>query len=198
MATESFTNSNGVELTTHSANWNLGNALSSDFVIDSNALRTPFSRGITLSEYYSGSFSADQYAQGTITQVGSTAQMMGLAVRGSAGNAYTVRCDAGQWVVEKTVTYALTQLDTGTFTVANGDVLYFDINGTTWTFKLNGATVATGTDASLTSGAPGVCGYGGAASGTYTLLDDWTGADIAVTALQFFQYTWPHQLHARR
>lgn len=198
MATEAFTNVNGTELLTHSANWNAGNMLSSDFVIDSNAVRTPFNRNISLFAYYSGTFSNDQYAEATITQVGTDEQRMGLCVRASAGNGYVVQFDTNQFFVEKHVAYAYTLLDNVAITLATNDLIRLEVSGTTLTVKVNGVQVYTTTDSSLASGAPGVAGQGAAASGTYTLLDSWTGADIVVTVPQFFQYAWPHQLHVRR
>lgn len=198
MATDSFTNTNGTELLTHSANWNAGNMLSSDFVIDSNAVRTPFNRNISLFAYYSGTFSDDQYAEATITQVGSADQFMGVCVRASAGNGYVVRFDSDELFLEKHVAYGYTLIANVANALSTNDVIRLEVSGTTLTVKANSNPIYSTTDASLSSGAPGVAGQGGAASGTYTLLDDWTGADITVAAPQFFQYAWPHQLHARR
>jgi len=198
MATESFTNTNGTELFTHSASWQIANALSSDFVIDSNALRTPFNRGITLAAYYAGTFAADQYAEAKITQVGSASQRMGVAVRAGAGSAYVLQAGSSGWVLAKLVNYGYVELGTGAWTLSAGDVVRVEASGTTITAKRNGSTVTTVTDASHASGNPGVSGEGSAASGTYTLLDDWVGDDLTSASLQLFQYDWPHQLHARR
>jgi hypothetical protein len=198
VATESFTNTNGTELFTHSASWQIANALTSDFVIDSNALRTPFNRGITLAAFYAGSFSNDQYAEAKITQVGSVDQRMGVAVRAGAGNGYLFQASSNLWLLAKLVNYSFTSLAQASWTLTAGDVIRIEASGTTITAKRNGSTVTTITDASHASGNPGVSGEGSAASGTYTLLDDWVGDDLTATALQNFQYDWPHQLHARR
>lgn len=178
MATESFTNSNGVELFTHSANWNIANALSSDFIIDTNALRTPFSRSVSLAAYYSGTFANDQYAEAQIVQVGSDNMFMGVCVRGSSGNAYIFYVDTNQWVLAKVVAGVYTELSNGALTLATNDLVRLEASGTGLTGKVNGSTLATATDSSLASGNPGVSGQGSAASGTYTLLDNWVGADL--------------------
>jgi hypothetical protein len=198
MATESFTNTNGTSLFTHSASWVIGNALSSDFVIDSNALRTPFNRNIVLFAYYAGSFSNDQYSEAKITQVGSSTQRMGVSVRASAGYSYDVVSDGGRWLLRKSLNYSVTDLADGLYTLSAGDVLRIEASGTTITAKRNGSVLTSITDSSIASGNPGVAGQGEAASGTYTLLDDWVGDDLTSASLQLFQYDWPHQLHARR
>jgi hypothetical protein len=198
MATESFTNVNGTELFTHSASWQISNALTSDFVIDSNALRTPFNRGFTLAAYYAGTFSNDQYAEAKITQVGSATQRMGVAVRAGAGSAYVFLVGSGEWFLAKLVSFGYVGLTSGSLTLTANDVIRLEASGTTITAKQNGSTISTVTDASHASGNPGVCGDGSAASGTYTLLDDWVGDDLTAASLQLFQYDWPHQLHARR
>lgn len=180
MATDNFTGSNGTELTTYSGSWATANALSSDFIIDTNALRTPFSRSSTLTAYYQGTFADDQYAQGTLVQIGSDNMFMGVAVRVSAlGNAYTFYADTNSWVLAKLVGGSYTELDLDFVTINTNDVLYIEASGTTVTAKINGVTVSTVTDSSITSGNPGVTGNGSASSGTYTLLDNWTGADLA-------------------
>lgn len=200
MATDSFTASDGTQLTGYSANWSLGNALSSDFVIDTNALRTPFSRAIALHAYRNdGSFADDQYAEAKIAQVGSAAQYMGVCVRAGNGDAYAFVVDGTNYLMWKLIGYgSYTQLAFAALAVTAGDTIRLEASGTTLTAKLNGATVTTVTDSALASGRPGVAGQGGAASGTYTLLDDWVGADLAAASLQYWQYDWPHQLHARR
>jgi hypothetical protein len=198
MATESFTNTNGTELFTHSASWQAGNALSSDFVIDTNAVRTPFNRSITLLTFYSGSFSNDQYAEAKITQVGSAGQRMGVAVRAGFGAGYIFMVEGGAWGLSKLVSYGFTLLSSGSLTLTANDVIRIEASGTTITAKRNGSVVTTAIDASHASGTPGIAGDGSAASGTYTLLDDWVGDDLTSASLQLFQYDWPHQLHARR
>ena len=200
MATDAFTGTNGTELPTYSANWSLGNALSSDFVIDTNSLRTPFSRAISLHAYRNdGSFANDQYAEAKIVQVGSASQYMGVCVRSGNGDAYAFVVDGINYLMWKLIGYGgYTQLAFAALAVVAGDTIRLEASGTTLTAKLNGSTVTTVTDSALTSGRPGVAGQGGAASGTYTLLDDWVGDDLTAAALQFWQYRWPHQLHARR
>lgn len=198
MATDAFTGSNGTQLTSYSGNWTLGNALASDFVIDTNAVRTPFNRCITFSAYYAGTYANDQYAQGVIAQVGSAGQYMGVCVRANAGDGYALYADATHYVLQKLVNYSVTQLVVGSLVLVANDVLRLEASGTTITAKHNGATLTSVTDSSHSAGSPGISGAGCASSGTYTLLDDWEGADLSLPTPQWFQYDWPHQLHARR
>ena len=168
-------------------------------MIDSNALRTPFDRNIILFAYWDDTFSADQYAEARISQVGSNRSWMGVCVRASAGYSYALGVEpGGLWYLYKTNNYSVSTLANGTTTLSAGDVIRLEASGTTLTAKRNGSVLATATDSAIASGAPGVYGQGEATSGTYTLLDDWVGADLTAAALQFYQYDWPHQLHARR
>lgn len=200
MATDSFTASNGTQLTGYSANWSLGNALASDFVIDSNALRTPFARGIAMHAYRNdGAFANDQYAEAKIVQVGSAGQFMGVCVRSGNGDAYAVVVDGVEYILYRLVSYsAYTVLSRAALSLATNDTIRLEASGTSLTVKLNGANVVSVTDATFASGRAGIAGIGDATSGTYTLLDDWVGDDLSAAALQLFQYRWPHQLHARR
>lgn len=199
MATESFTNSNGTQLVAHSANWSIGNGLNTDFIIDTNAVRTPFDRGSALFALYSGSFANDQYAEGKIAQVGSDQQFLGVCVRASLGNAYGFVVDGDQYYLWRLVNFGgYTTLAQGSVTISAGDIVRLEASGTTLTAKKNGSTVTTITDSTFSSGAPGVAGFSFTTSGTYTLLDDWVGNDLNAAAPQYWQYDWPHQLHARR
>lgn len=179
MASESFTAANGTQLVALGT-WANANALDSDFVVESNALRTPFNRAVSLLAYYVGTFADDQYAQGTITQVGSSLQRMGVAVRCSAGNGYFLCAHVGGWTLAKLVGFSFTSLASGSFTLATSDVLYLEAAADQIVAKRNGSTLATVTDTSHVSGNPGVSGIGEAASGTYTLLDAWQGGDLSI------------------
>ena len=200
MATDSFTAGDGTQLTGYSANWSLGNALASDFVIDTNAVRTPFNRGLALHAYRNdGTFANDQYAEAKIKQVGSAGQYMGVCVRAGDGDCYAFAVDGTYYYFWRLVGYGgYTTLSEGALSVAANAVIRLEAAGTTLTAKLNGATVTTVTDSTFAGGRPGISGSGAASSGTYMLLDDWVGADLAAAAVQHWQYDWPHQLHARR
>ncbi len=178
MATESFTATDGTELV-DLGNWNNANALDSDFIIQSNALRTPFNRNLALVAYYSGTFPNDQAASARIVQVGSSLQRMGVAVRCSPGNGYFFQAHLGGWELSKLQNYGYTLLDQGSFTLVDNDDLYLEIVGQTLVAKRNATILTTLNDASHTSGNPGVSGTGEAASGTYCLLDTWVGGAIS-------------------
>ena len=198
MATDSFTASNGTQVTGYSASWQIGNALASDFVIESNAVRTPFNRNLALHLHWNGVFSSDHFAEAKITQVGSVNQLIGVCVRASPGNAYAFIVDGTNFQIWKNVAYSFSALTSGLQAVTAGDTIRLEASSTTLTAKVNGATIATLTDASLSGGAPGIAGNSDTSGSVYTLLDDWVGDDLSAAALQFYQYDWPHQLHARR
>ena len=86
-------------------------------------------------------------------------------------------------------------LDTGgTITANTNYTLRIEVNGSTIRGYLNGVLDCEATDASLASGAPGVCWYGGS-SGTY--ITTWTASDLAAAAASIIPAAFGRELHAR-
>jgi hypothetical protein len=130
--------------------------------------------------YYNGTFSDDQYAQLTITAISS--QYIGVAVRASADNYYAYYSNSATCYLMKIVEGVATELDaSGTpfqvndvvKLVAYGDTLFCYINGV---LDTNIDTDGKITDTDLSSGCPGVGGYG---SSNTTRGDSWEGGDYS-------------------
>ena len=144
--------------------------------------------------YYSGTFANDQYAEATYTAETTGDKWVGVAVRinpASGGSYYG-------WVSDGTCSYFV-EMNNGTpvpnqyppypisgtsWTV--NDVVRLEVEGTTIRFYRNGSLDVSMdgdgilTDATLTSGNPGVAGYG---TSTSTRLDDWSGAAIGCPSM---------------
>ena len=174
-ATESFTNSNDVQLTTHSANWTLNNG---DFDIQSNALANDAADTQNLAHWNADAFADDQYAESTRTDV--SYYELGVAVRCAAsahtGYIYVVKTNGKR--LRRWIAGASTVLATSDTGASNDDIIRLEASGTTITPILNGSTdsdLGAQTDSSIESGSAGVCGY---ADSTGDLLDDWEGGNL--------------------
>lgn len=133
--------------------------------------------------YYSGTFTDNQYAQLTITAI--AAQYIGPAVRASADNYYAYYSNSATCYLMKIVDGVATELDaSGTpfqvgdvvKLVAYGDTLFCYINGVLDTNIDSDGKV---TDTDLSSGCPGVGGYG---SSNTTRGDSWEGGNYGVVS----------------
>jgi hypothetical protein len=126
-------------------------------------------------------FANDQFAQATcVTNTG----LCGLALRQDAGsNGYLA------WAAGGTDTSYIFRIDAGSFTVIGsvpgtvpavaGRIARFEIAGSTLTLKINGTTVLTATDATYTSGQPGILPYE-----STTVMDDWSAGPATLTGAQ--------------
>jgi len=182
-ATDAFTNTGGtaVALTTYSANWSYSTGTFNVDATGDNAYST--TSGNEGGAYWNAdSFSADQYAQVTLSAL-TSGIAVGAAVRASAGGNYygcylegttyyLFRMNAGSW----------TQLDTGTQSFSDGDALRLQVTGTNPCALVMlrngvqfGSTYNDSDGARLTSGAAGICGYG---DSTTPRIDNWEGGNV--------------------
>jgi hypothetical protein len=72
-----------------------------------------------------------------------------------------------------------TVIKSGSTTINANDVIRIEANGSTITLKVNGATIDSGTDGTLSGGAAGVFLFVDSGAATDALLDDWEGGDLA-------------------
>lgn len=148
----------------------------------------PSSLSSDCTERYSGiSWPNDQYAQAKITAIsGGDANDKGVGI--------ALRCASGANTMYRFVGNAngagndsrVAKYVGGTYTSlsafsvspdwAVNDIIYAEIQGTTWIVKKNGTQVATGTDSAIASGDAGV-DY--SSTITDADLDDWEGGDFA-------------------
>lgn len=174
-ATETFTNSNGVALTTHSASWT-NNA--GTFAINSNAVYATDAGQDCAAHWNADTFANDQYAQGVIVALGST--YIGVSVRchASANTHYGFEGNATDSYFYKYVNGSYTQLGSTGGNFTNGQTLRIEASGTTITPKINGSTISppgAQTDSSISSGYAGIAGSG---NNAVSRLDTWEGGNI--------------------
>lgn len=118
-------------------------------------------------------FNANQWAQITMKTV-TSGQYVGVSVRGSTSGFYEFYASADTWYLAYYTT-GYNQIATGSRTFAINDVLRFEISGSTITIKINGSLLNTWTDTHLTTGAPGISGYGSTAGCTGAT---WSGGNL--------------------
>ncbi len=185
-ATATFTGTNGNEVRSL-ADWDgaLTDALSGGACeIQSNQAQASASGTIGADWYTSETFDNNQYATATIKAV-TSGVYIGVAVRCSgtdnAGTltGYLFYSDSadGCYIDEiSNGAYVATIAGPGTVFSVN-DVVRLEINGSSLTAKVNGTARLTATDASITTGRPGIAAYGTGASA----LDDWEGGNLSET-----------------
>jgi uncharacterized protein YjdB len=143
--------------------------------------------GLDLFAYWSGNtFNADQYSQARIAGgLVNNAQLVEVVVRASGTgdtnyNNYSFYTDGvgGNWhtEVDKVINGTWISLKSFAVSFATGDIIKISVVGTTITCYKNGVSLGTVTDASLSSGSPGVGVYGNTVT-----VDDWEGGSL-VTA----------------
>lgn len=182
-ASESFTNSDGVGLTTHSASWTYN---SGTFAINTNAVR-PNSGGENGARWNADSFNADHYSTITVTSL-SAAVFIGVAVRldtGSAVTYYLYYVSSTNRYFGKLVAGTYTDLQTPAGAGASvSDVFSLEVSGTAITPKRNGSldsAFTTATDSAIASGAAGIAGFDSSSSARG---DDWTADNLSTTVRQ--------------
>lgn len=181
-ATDNFTDTNGVQLTTHNASWTLNKG---NFDIQSNALASD-QNGETGAHWNADSFDDDQYAQADgIAKIAVNA--IGLAVRcsltGGVGTYYGFYADGydvtGHTYLFKMVSGSWTQLGVRSNDDIVGKLMRVEVSGTTLTPLLDGVLEdppGVQTDAAISSGAAGVSGWNDQPTGR---IDNWEGGNLA-------------------
>lgn len=143
---------------------------------------------------YTGvTFSADHFSQITLAVVPTGGQLIFhycMVRMNSTAGCYllTTAADVGNNILQF---YSLSNSGTYTQIGANitlganfaiNDVMRLEIAGTTLTVKYNGTTVRTATDATFSTGQPGVGGWAQSAPSDVLFIKDWSAADIAAGA----------------
>ncbi len=176
-ATDAFTNTDGVQLTTHSASWTLNDG---DFDIITNQISPDDpATGENGAHWNADTFANDHYAKITATLM-SGGGGIGVAVRCntsgtqnyygtywlSSGNIYSFTVISGTW----------TQKGLVTSLIALNDEIEIRATGTAIDIYINSVknTTLSFTDSSLTTGAAGLSGYAGGS----LPADNWEGGDV--------------------
>ena len=196
--TETFTAGNGTDITSvGSSIWAYGNGSSGKLFVTDNRIRAIVNGAIVWFARRAGTFTDDQYAQITLSKL-VTLSSIGVCVRANtSGTGYMLVAASNEYYLIKLVSFSYVLMRAAGRTFNVNDILRLEVSGTTLTCKQNGTAFWTATDSAITSGNPGVADQSENAS-DFSAGDDWEGGDLVATALQNFQYDWPHQLHARR
>lgn len=196
--TESFTAGNGTDITSvGSGLWSYANGSTAQLFVTSNEIRHKVNTNTASIASRAGTFTDNQYAQIKLTKTSVSQSYIGVGVRASPGNGYFLYVSGTTYVLGKVVSYGYNEIRVAGRTFNVNDILRLEVSGTTLTCKQNGSTFWTATDSALASGNPSVTGNGFNAT-DFNAGDDWEGGDLVTASLQFYQYDWPHQLHARR
>ena len=141
------------------ANWTAG-ILSTRTFSRSSDQAVSSANGITAARYDAVSAPNDQWAQVTIrSPVATSDEGAGPVIRisGATPTFYLAQGNTTETrLYRKTGSGTFTKLGADGPGVADGDVLYLEAQGTSLVVKLNGSTIITATDATLTAGQPGI------------------------------------------
>lgn len=198
IASDAFTNTDGTALTAHGGNnWQaiVQAPGSINAGINANRVVALLSTGVPDFPAYrwagAGTFTNDQYAQASLQSLSwqTSAYRAGVAVRVSADTAALADYYAW-WVVDdsntarttklgKVVNGTATELDSRSVAWVNGDVMTLEAIGTTLNCYRNGELLFSVSDASLSTGTPGLVIKGGS---NVPALDDWQGGNATAGA----------------
>lgn len=175
-ATDAFTGTDGTALATHNANWTVRSGF---YELNGNRL---LATGVVgMAQWTADAPADDQYSQITIQTVTSGAYM-GVATRihPTLQTYYFCICDSGSVNLQKYVSGSVSHIGSSplSMTISSGAIVRLEASGTTISCKINGSTVLSATDSSITSGSVGIASY----SGYYTYMDDWSGGNLSGAA----------------
>ena len=174
LATDDFNRADSANL---GANWT---ALDTTFAIASNQAAANGAGGVFTVRYTGATFPDDQWAQVTVNASVETQtdQGCGPCVRMQAGgNLYLLQGNTVETRIYKRVSGGYTQLGTDGPSIAAGDVLYLEIQGSQLIAKKNGSTICgSPTDSAIASGNAGL--WAGPLN-TVNNVDDFSAGDFA-------------------
>jgi len=176
MATDSFNRANESTL---AAPWRMGSSAADSVFQLASSQANPQVNGATKAwAYYDSTWTGDHYSQGTVggPQLGFQYIGVGVRMQSTGESGYIFWASAGSYLLQRDDAGTLTTLVS---TIANspsgGDVLKLQAVGSTLTAWVNGSIVASVSDTTYSTGAPGMVGYGANAVVT---IDDWEGVDV--------------------
>ena len=180
--TQTFTCANGTPLSTCDANWT---TVVGTIDINNNAARGATALQYNYAAWTGDTMANDQYVETTaLGFVGVSTSLPGSAVRGSSSSASAYICitdGTTGYLQLLTSSSAGTTIATGAMAATAGDKILLEASGTLLTCKVNGITVLSGTDATLTGGRAGIVWYG---LGATTAIDTWTAGNLSSGAVR--------------
>jgi len=145
-------------------------------IVSNRAACNSTADAIEFNHYSAVSFINDQWAQATVTAVSGGGVYIGLSVRAASGSTKT-----GYVLYFNGATVFLSKMIAGSRTVFNGgssigtlavnDVVLLTVQGSTLTVYKNGVSMFSVVDTAITSGSPGLGGFGTAGTST---IDNWS------------------------
>ena len=176
---DSFTYSDGALATVSSGKWAADSNLG-DLDVSSGAVRSFTTNRAARIASWTGS-TADHYAQCTLVTPDTNYGAGPIIRSDGAGTFYQVGINAINGSTSALYRWAAgTQIELQQFsmTVANGDTIYLEAQGTTLVVKQNGTVRTTlAGEATIASGRPGLSGY------TNWSLDNWAAGDFGGAAV---------------
>lgn len=183
-ATDSFTDTDGVQLTTHSSNWSL---VRGEFDIYSNKLRADDTNAsFSAARWNADTFDNNQYSQISLTDDATGGHQIGVSARcSSTAVTFYTFTSSGQTgyfaLLRVIVDSSQTNLASGTNITATS-VMRITADGSTITCYDDGAQNIQVTDSSIASGYAGVSHYTSGTAGR-PLVDNWEGGNLTTVAL---------------
>lgn len=186
--TDAFTGTNGTGIEAYSSSWAYMAGGTTNLQIQSNALAVAAVTVEAGARRTETGFPDDQYAQVTAVIAADDEPFVGVAVRCQAagsGDYYGFYCkDSASQLFEFDGT-TWTQLGLNGAGVNNTQTIRLTVAGTTLTPAVAGSTQSppgAQTDATYSSGAPGVSGFNDGSPTTATRVDDFECSDVAGAA----------------
>lgn len=173
------------------SNWDSGYDSFPSCAISGNVAQVQAQSDVCIETWNANTFTNNQWAQVTLvtfapagTDIGRIALSLHATGPGPTRTMYVVKARHGDPTAStnmfKIVADVQTTLATeNSITWVSGDILYFEISGTTLTAKRNGVTVFTATDSDLASGRIGLEIDEGGSDLTLTQADSFSGGDLA-------------------
>lgn len=154
-ASDNFTRANSGDL---GPDWAYQTGAQFGIVSNSAAPQNGFNPTVA---YFIGTFSDDQYSQGVISGFGGATEI-GLVVRASdsANTCYAFITNGTNAIIRKIIAGSESTIESITGTFTPGDEIRISAVGTTITVYQNDVEVGSATDSDITSGNPGLFGYG--------------------------------------
>ena len=181
-ATDTFTDTDGVQIANHGTGWTLlnGGDIQGDLDIQSNSLASDAASQNGIAFWDNDAFNADHYSKATIVAITSASVYIGVTTRcSSPSSTWLFNVHSGNSYIDEWVNGTYTGLASSTDTIVVNDVIRMEAEGTTVRCKVNDVEIMSVTDTSLTTGAAGV---GGHSDGATTRLDNWEGGNLGVVA----------------
>jgi len=124
----------------------------------------------------------DQFSEAAIQNITSNQEFsVGVRLSSTVDTGYYLYQFGTQWRMRRSLAGVHADIWTGNGTYVVGDIIRIEVQGTTVTFKRNGAVIASVTDPNIASGSAGFyCPAGaGLAAGTGNMYNNWRGGDMS-------------------